>query len=42
MSLIDLAERGLLPDALVRLGIRRLCGQRLREEGDGDLAAWAG
>ena len=39
MSLIDLAERGLLPDALVRLGIRRLCGQRLREEGDGDLAA---
>ncbi len=39
MSLIDLAERGLLPDALVRLGIRRLCEQRLREEGDGDLAA---
>ena len=33
MSLIDLCERGLLPDALVRHGIRRLCGQRLREEG---------
>jgi cyclopropane-fatty-acyl-phospholipid synthase len=30
--LIDLAERGLLPDALVRSGIRRLCAARLREE----------
>ena len=39
MSLIDLCERGLLPDALTRLGIRRLCAQRLREEGAGDLAA---
>ncbi|WP_374603234.1 cyclopropane-fatty-acyl-phospholipid synthase family protein [Arenimonas sp.] len=38
MSLIDLCERGLLPDALTRLGIRRLCGQRLREEGADDLA----
>ncbi|ODS62168.1 MAG: cyclopropane-fatty-acyl-phospholipid synthase [Arenimonas sp. SCN 70-307] len=37
MSLIDLCERGLLPDALTRLGIRRLCEQRLREEGAGDL-----
>jgi len=32
MSLIDLAERGLLPDPLIRLGMRRLCAQRLREE----------
>jgi cyclopropane-fatty-acyl-phospholipid synthase len=32
LSLIDFAERGWLPDALVRLGIRRLCAQRLREE----------
>lgn len=30
--LIDLCERGLVPDALVRLGMRRLMGQRLREE----------
>ncbi|GGA78270.1 cyclopropane-fatty-acyl-phospholipid synthase [Arenimonas soli] len=38
MSLIDLCERGLVPDALTRLGIRRLCAQRLREEGAHDLA----
>ncbi|MBE1161944.1 SAM-dependent methyltransferase [Dyella acidiphila] len=31
-GLLGLAERGLLPDAVVRLGIRRLCAQRLREE----------
>ena len=37
MSLIDLSERGLLPDALIRLGIRRLCTQRLRDEGADDL-----
>jgi cyclopropane-fatty-acyl-phospholipid synthase len=30
MNLIALAERGLFPDWLVRLGIRRLCAQRLR------------
>ena len=42
MSLIDLCERGLVPDALTRLGIRRLCAQRLREEHAGDaVAAWA-
>jgi len=29
---IELAERGLLPDALTRLGIRRLLDQRLAEE----------
>ena len=39
--LMDLCERGLLPDALTRLGIRRLCAQRLREESAGDAsAAW--
>jgi len=32
MSLIELAERGQLPDALIRLGMRRLCAQRLRDE----------
>ena len=39
MSLIDLCERGLLPDALTRLGIRRLSAQRLRDEGAHDLEA---
>jgi len=29
---IALAESGLLPDSLVRAGIRRLCAERLREE----------
>jgi cyclopropane-fatty-acyl-phospholipid synthase len=38
MSLIDWSERGLLPDALLRLGIRRLCAQRLRDEGAHDAA----
>ncbi|MGH8042658.1 MAG: SAM-dependent methyltransferase [Rudaea sp.] len=41
-GLLGLAERGLLPDWLIRLGIRRLCSQRLREEYGGDsCAAWA-
>ncbi|MGQ0800268.1 MAG: SAM-dependent methyltransferase [Pseudomarimonas sp.] len=41
MSLIDYAERGLIPDSLLRYGIRRLCGQRLREEHANDaVAAW--
>ena len=39
MSLIDLCERGLVPDALTRYGIRRLCAQRLEQEGAGDVAA---
>ena len=38
-GLLGLAERGLVPDALLRLGIRRLCAQRLREEGAGDMEA---
>ena len=29
--LINLAEKGFLPDLLIRLGIKRLCEQRLRE-----------
>ena len=33
---IALAERGLLPDALIRAGIRRLCAQRLRDEHSDD------
>jgi cyclopropane-fatty-acyl-phospholipid synthase len=37
----ELAERALLPDALIRRGIRRLCARRLREEGAGDaVQAW--
>jgi cyclopropane-fatty-acyl-phospholipid synthase len=40
-GLLGLAERGLVPDPLLRLGIRRLCAQRLRDEhaGDPDAAA---
>jgi cyclopropane-fatty-acyl-phospholipid synthase len=36
-GLLGIAERGLLPDALVRFGIRRSCAQRLREESTGGL-----
>jgi cyclopropane-fatty-acyl-phospholipid synthase len=36
-SAIGLAERGWLPDALVRMGIRRLCAQRLRDEAGADM-----
>jgi cyclopropane-fatty-acyl-phospholipid synthase len=36
---LELAERGLLPDLLVRLGIRRLLRQRLRQEGAGGPVA---
>jgi cyclopropane-fatty-acyl-phospholipid synthase len=36
MSLIELCERGLVPDALTRYGIRRLCAQCLRDEQAGD------
>ena len=35
MSLIEWCERGLIPDALTRYGIRRLCAQRLELEGIG-------
>lgn len=41
-GLLGLAERGLLPDALVRLGIRRLCTRRLREERRGGIEGEAG
>src|SRR5580658_7178296 len=34
-GLLGLAERGWLPDALLRQGIRSLCAQRLREEAAG-------
>lgn len=40
-GLLGLAERGWLPDVMVRRGIRRLCGQRLREEQVGGSAATA-
>jgi cyclopropane-fatty-acyl-phospholipid synthase len=40
-SLISLCEQGLVPDALIRFGVRRLCAQRLREEhADDAVAAW--
>ena len=45
--LIILAEKGLLPDAIIRLGIKRLCAQRLAEatssneaEMEKEHAAW--
>ncbi|HSM74559.1 MAG TPA: hypothetical protein VK852_07990 [Desulfobacterales bacterium] len=34
-----LAERALLPDPIIRLGIRMLSRRRLQVEGRGDLAA---
>lgn len=39
MSLIDLCERGYVPDALARFGMRRLIAQRLAAEAAGDVAA---
>ena len=39
---IALVEKGLVPDALVRAGIRRLCAERLRAEMRGNAAARAG
>ncbi len=36
---LGLAERGLVPDALLRQGIRRMCAQRLNEEMDGGVEA---
>jgi cyclopropane-fatty-acyl-phospholipid synthase len=36
---LGLAERGLLPDSLLRWGVRRQCGLRLREELAGGAAA---
>lgn len=38
---MGLAEKGWLPDALIRLGIRRLLTQRLNEEAQGDNEALA-
>jgi len=36
MNAFDLAERGLIPDALIRFGIRRMLVERLRDEDRGD------
>ena len=38
-GLLGLAERGWLPDAALRAGIRRLCAQRLKEELAGGVEA---
>ena len=40
-GLLGWAERGWLPDALIRFGIRRMCAQRLRDEQAGGLDAQA-
>jgi cyclopropane-fatty-acyl-phospholipid synthase len=39
LSAIDLSERGLLPDFLIRYGMRRLMTQRLRDEAHGGAEA---
>lgn len=39
MKLIELAERGKLPDMLIRQGIRHLCSQRLNDESLDDCEA---
>jgi cyclopropane-fatty-acyl-phospholipid synthase len=39
MNAIELCERGLVPDALARFGMRRLVAQRLAEESAGDVGA---
>jgi cyclopropane-fatty-acyl-phospholipid synthase len=38
---VNWVEQGIVPDAVVRTGIRRLCEQRLREIGGGDCEAAA-
>ena len=38
-GVLGLAERGMLPDALLRLGIRRMCTDRLHTERAGGLSA---
>ncbi len=38
-GVLGLAERGLLPEAVIRAGIRRLCAQRLAQERAGGVAA---
>jgi cyclopropane-fatty-acyl-phospholipid synthase len=40
-GVLGLAERGFIPDALLRWGVRRLCARRLREELAGGLSAQA-
>ena len=39
MNVIDLCERGFVPDVLARFGMRRLIAQRLADESAGDPAA---
>lgn len=39
MTVIDLCERGFVPDRLARFGMRRLIAQRLADESAGDAAA---
>ena len=40
-GLLGLAERGLVPDSLLRFGIRQMCAERLKEERRGGPAAEA-
>ncbi len=41
MNLIELAERGILPDWLIRIGIRRLAAQRYRIEAERDIESFS-
>lgn len=38
-SLLGFAERGLIPDAMIRIGIRRMLADRLRSEAEGGIAS---
>ena len=40
-ALLELAERGFIPDSLIRIGTRRLIAARLREESSDDVEASA-
>ena len=40
-GMLGWAERGLLPDQLLRWGTRRLCAQRLTDERTGGVSAQA-
>ena len=36
-TVLDWTERGLVPDSVLRAGIRRLCRQRLKDIGANDI-----
>jgi cyclopropane-fatty-acyl-phospholipid synthase len=40
-TVLDWTERGLVPDSVIRAGIRRLCRQRLKDIAAADIDVWA-